>query len=277
MNRTTLAVLLLLGSSISSCTAGGLLDLDGKAIDDFVIDVEGRYWFGTLSGDLSVDSENADGTTADFHGDLNLDQPEQPLIEGVARLRLWRVQVRGSWFQAHFEDVRRVESSITFLGFTFVTGRDVEAEATIRVGALDANFLIIDAGSADKVGFELGAGVGGRFLGFEGSLRDRGTGREESVDERAGIPVVSACASLGFLNVFRIDAEVAGMYLPASYPRLHGKFIDASIEARVYLHHFVYLAGGYRIVLLKGRYDSDEDVDLEARLQGFFAGIGVSF
>ncbi|KAF0244228.1 MAG: hypothetical protein FD180_2738 [Planctomycetota bacterium] len=277
MSRTSIAAFCLLATSITPCAAGGLLDLNGKSIDDFIIDVEGRYWFATLSGDLSVDENDVDGTSADFHGDLNFDRPEQPLLEGVARLRLWRVQLRGAYFQAHFEDRRRLESSITFLGFTFTTGRDVDAEATVRVGALDANFLIIDEGSADKIGFELGAGVGGRYLGFEGSLRDRETGQEESVDERAGIPVVSAYASLGFLNVFRIDAEVAGMYLPSSYPRLHGKFIDASIEARIYLHHFVYLAGGYRFVLLKGQYDSDDDVDVDARLQGFFAGIGVSF
>jgi hypothetical protein len=277
MNRTSLAVLFALACSVTPCAAGGLLDLDGKSIDDFVIDVEGRYWFGRLSGDLSVDENNVNGTTADFHGDLNLDQPAQPLLEGVARLRLWRLQFRGAYFQARFDDGRHLDSSITFQGFTFATGRDVDAEATVRVGALDANFLIIDAGSAAKVGFELGIGAGGRYLGFEGSIRDRGTGREESVDERAGIPVGSAFASLGFLNVFRIDAEVSGMVLPHSYPRLHGRFIDASLSARVYLHHFVYLTGGYRFVLLKGRYDSDDDVDVDARLQGFFAGIGVSF
>ena len=60
-------------------------------------------------------------------------------------------------------------------------------------------------------------------------------------------------------------------------PKISGLYVDAAVEVRIYLHHLVYVAGGYRFVLFKVTYDKSSNVELDSKLKGFFVGLGISF
>ncbi|MCE9582630.1 MAG: hypothetical protein K8T20_09075 [Planctomycetes bacterium] len=277
MKRILALPALLLALSAAIPAHAGLLDPKGKSFDDFTIELEGRYWFGALKGDLSADTGDVTGTGIDFPGNLGLNSPSQPMIEGVARLKVSKFMIRASYFQASFSKSTRLDETITFQGVDYTVGTDIKSRATIRVGALDIMALLLDAGHADKIGLRVGIGIGGRYLGFYGSIRETFSGQAESASGTGIIPVISATASLGFLNIFSINLDVAGMKVPKNqYLQVRGTFIDAAAEIRIYLAKFVYVAGGYRFLMLKALYH-DGDVELDSRLTGFYVGAGISF
>ncbi|MEK7467525.1 MAG: hypothetical protein AAB074_08950 [Planctomycetota bacterium] len=271
--KTLLALLALASSSF----AGGLLDPSDKAIDEFTIDVEGRYWFATLSGEIKADTSIFTGSHIDLVDELDFEEPVDPLIEGVLRARMKKIQIRAAYFQVSWDETTRLEKTIRFKDLVFSASTIVEANATVRFGALDAMFLIVDTGNSKEIGLEIGIGIGGRYLSFEGAIENALTGVDESISRTGIVPVVSVFASVAFLNCFRIDVEASGMKIPGFFPKIEGTFLDASIEARVYLVSFLYIAGGYRFILLDVEWDASADVEFETRLQGFFVGAGITF
>jgi hypothetical protein len=261
----------------SPAFAGGLLDQNDKAIDDFTLDLEGRYWFAQLSGEVKADTSSRKGTHIDFPDELGIEKPAGPLFEFLGRARLKKIQFRAAYFQAKFEETKRLEKTIRFKDLTFNVNTKVDAEAKFRFAAIDAEFLLVDAGSSKEIGFELAIGIGGRYLRFDGRIENDLTGVDEDVSRTGLLPVVSAFASVSFLNCFRIDAEASAMHIGGFFPKISGTFIDASIEARVYLISFVYIAGGYRFIMAEAKWDSSAKLELETRLQGFYVGVGVCF
>lgn len=257
--------------------AGGLLDQNDTVIDEFTIDLEGRYWLATLSGDVKADTKSITGSHIDFEDELDFERTSDPLIEGVLRARMKKIQVRAAYFQAKYSESERLEETIRFKDVTFTVGTTVDAEALLRFGALDLEFLLIDVGSSKEIGLEIAIGIGGRYLGFEGSIENERTGVDESISRTGILPVISAFASVSFLNCFRIDLEAAGMHVGGFFPKIQGTFLDASLEARVYLITFVYIHGGYRFIMADAKWDSSAEISLQARLQGFYFGIGVCF
>lgn len=271
-------VLAILAICPAAASAGGLLDLKGKAIDDYTIDLQGRYWFGKLAGDVKTDTKTIDGTSISLPSDLKLDVPARPLIEGVAHLRLSKLLIRAAYFQAAFRENVVLDESLTYLGETFTIGTEVKTAATIHVGALDAEFTLLDQGKAQTFELRVSAGIGGRYLGFRGHIRENISGFAASDTENGIIPVVAANASVVLLNLVSVEAEIAGMALPdTSILRVRGKFLDASLEARLWIFTNAYVAAGYRFCLLRVTYDSIDGVDVNTRLKGLFLGVGIAF
>jgi len=275
MNRA--ALFLAFAVCAAPCRAGGLLDPSDKTIDDYTIELTGRYWFATLSGEIQADTSALSGSKIDFPDELDFEEPADPLIEGVARLRLKKILVRAAYFQVTFDETKRLEKTIRFKDVVFTVGTNVDAQATVRFGGLDACFLLVDEGSSKEIGLEVAIGIGGRYLGLEASIQNALTGVDEDVSKSGIIPVVSAIASVSFLNCFKIEVEAAGMRIGGFLPKIEGTFIDAAVEARVYLASFIYVAGGYRFILLNAKWDSSAELELEAKLKGFFVGVGLTF
>lgn len=270
-----LAALLLVLSPGSS--RAGIFDPKGKPIDDFLIELEGRYWFGKLSGEISADTEDIDGTGIDFSDELDIETPVKPMIELAARLRLKAFIIRGSYFQSGFAEKTRLERTVTFEGLTFSVGTEVKSRATVHFGGLDAMALLLDTGSASTFGLRVGAGIGGRYLGFKGAISSTATGLSESTKGGGVIPVIAIGASVGLFNIISINVDAAAMKIPGvDYLKVEGTFVDATAAVRVYLHHLVYVTGGYRFLMLKASFH-DKEVNLDTKLQGFFVGVGVSF
>jgi hypothetical protein len=258
--------------------AAGMFDPDGKAIDDFVIELEGRWWLAELRGEIEADSDFVGGTSIDLPDQLDIERASDGFLEGAAMLRLRRLQIRGAYFEGGFEEGTRLEETIVFDGTTFTLGTEIETELDFRVASLDFHVLLVDAGDAKELGFELGVGVGARYLAFDAHIEEEFSGLNEDEDGDGFLPVVSLYASLGFANIFRVEAHAGGVVVPHSFPRVGGAFIDGSLAARVYFHHAVYGTLGYRIVHFDAEYDfGSVEAELDLTLSGFFAGVGVSF
>ncbi len=275
--RRILACAALVLALTPRASQAGLLDPKGKPIDDFFIEVEGRYWFGKLSGDIEADAGSIDGTGIDLAKDLDIDKPVKPMIEGAARLRLKKILVRGSYFQTGFSEKTRLDETIKFEDLKVTAGREIKARAHFDFIGLDATALLVDSGSAAKFGLRVGAGIGARYLHFKSAITDTATGLSARATGGGIVPVIAVNASLGLFNLLSINVDAAAMKVPkVDYLKFEGTLVDASAEVRVYLHHFVYVHGGYRFLMLKASFH-DKDVELSSKLTGLYFGIGVSF
>ncbi len=256
-------------------SAGGLFDLDGKSIDDYLIRLEGRAWLARLEGSAEVGTEDVDGSTIDWEDDLDLGR-DKIAGEGLLQVRFKRLRFEGRYFQQEYEGSEVISSSFTYNGTTYDTFDDVSSEVTIRSGGIDAEFMIIDVGEAKKAGFRLGLGVGGRYLYAEGAVKRDPNGPRERVDSDTVIPVGRASASFGFLNCFSIEGDVEAMYI--RYREIRTGFLNATLQAKVYIFQNVAIGAGYRYIgiELEDRRGNDH-FDIEMAVHGFFAAVTVQF
>ncbi|MCE9581463.1 MAG: hypothetical protein K8T20_02995 [Planctomycetes bacterium] len=255
--------------------AGGIFDLDGKSIDDYLIKVEGRAWLARLEGSAEVGTEDIDGSKIDWHDDLDLGN-DKIAVEGLAQVRFKRLRVEARYFQQEYESSQVVSDSFTYNGTKYNTFDDVDSEVTVRSGGVDAEFMLIDVGEAKKAGFRLGLGVGGRYLYAEGAVKKDPNGPRERVDSDTVIPVARASASFGFLNCISLEADAEAMYI--RYREIRTGFLDATVQAKFYLFQNVAIGAGYRYIGidLEDRR-GDDHFDIEMAVQGFFAEVTIQF
>ncbi|MBI2919708.1 MAG: hypothetical protein HYY18_01335 [Planctomycetes bacterium] len=269
--RTAFLVLL----TASPAAAGGLFDLDGKPIDEDTFRIEGRAWRSELHGSLEVDEGDFRGDEVDVEDDLDLDQ-DRLAGEGIVTLRLKRFRFEGRFWQQEFEGSDVVSQDFTYNGTTYRTFERVDSEVTLRAGGVDAEYILFDIGTAKKIGLEIGAGVGARYLFAEGAVtRDPG-GPRERVDEDTVIPVVRASASLAFLNCLALEGDAEAMHI--RYRDITTTYVEATVQAKLFLHHHVWLGVGYQYagIELEDR-GSDDDFDIELNVRGWFASLGFAF
>jgi len=268
--------LLLLPLLASTASAGIIDGMKGKAIDDYTIQLEGRYWLATLNAEMMADTSFLDGTDIDLDSDLGLDETEQ-LWEVDATLRVKTLLVHLAYTQAVFENDKTLSETISFEGHTFTVSDNVHSSVRLILGGLDLEYLLLDVGSGTSFGFELGVGTGVRYLRFQGRIASEGTGWAEVADRDAWIPVISVYASVAVVNILRVDLQVGGLKLPR-IGGFRGMLIDGSIEAKVFLHHLVYVGIGYRLLYLEADYEKGgNSVELNGRVGGFFGAVGVVF
>jgi hypothetical protein len=258
----------------SGAAQAGIFDMDGEPIDEFTFAIEGRVWLSSLSGEIEADSDAIPGTDIDFEKELDLESDEFA-FEGEAVLRLKKVLIRGRYVQTRFEDSETLSRSIAFDGTTFTVSERVDAEVTFRVGGPDVEFLLVDVGSAADFGFELGVGVGVRYLYAGGEIRSEVTGIRERDDHDTWVPVVSVSAGLGISNVVRLDAHVSGFKLRIG--SITSTLLDGVIEAKVFFLRYVWAGVGWRQIFAEIEVDRGDDFDVEVSLSGPFVSVGVQF
>ncbi|MBI2920992.1 MAG: hypothetical protein HYY18_07895 [Planctomycetes bacterium] len=259
--------------ALCSTASAGLIDLNGKPIDEFTFALEGRLWRSELGGSIRVE-ENSFGTLIEFDEDLNLDSAEEE-IEGVILFRAKSLLIRGAYVEATFKDTETLERSFTFAGTTFSVSESVEAETTFRIGGVEVEWLLLNVGSAAKIGLEIGLGIGARYLSVSAEFHSETTGISERERKNTVVPVISASASLGVMNFLRLDANLAGLWF--DYLGIEGLFLDGSISAKLFLYHSVWVGLGYRYAGLDLEFNHGDDFEIDVSLSGVFVALGVQF
>ena len=259
---------------LSSTASAGLIDLKGKPIDEFTFAIEGRLWRSELRGDLRVDDEFIEGTNVDFEEELNLDS-EDWSPEAMMLIKAKNILIRGAYVETTFSETDTVDETFRFDGSTFTFSERVDAEVTFRIGGAEIEWLFLNLGSASKVGLEVGAGVGLRYLSVSARIESETTGIRERTRKNAVTPVVSVSASLGIFNVVRVDLNVAGIYF--DYLGIEGLFLDGAIEAKLFVHHAFYVGLGYRYSGLDLEFRHGDNVEFNVNLGGSFIGAGLQF
>lgn len=266
----TLAALAL---AASTCSAG-LIDLDGHDIDDFYFSLEGRLGYAWLSGEASADGRFFDGDSIDF-GDLGIDADDY-LLEAAATFRIKKqVQIRGRIFGKSWEGEETVDESFEFDDVEFTYSDNVEAHLSMTAIATDFEWLFLTEGEAKKVAIELGFGGGIRYLYTRLRVENETTGFNGSGRVPAATLVAGVWAGLTVANVLRIEGSASGFAF--DYGSLEVVYLEATLEAKLYLHRFFYFSAGAWITDLNIERSGRIDFEVDLTLVTGFIGVGVQF
>lgn len=266
----SLIALALLASSASA----GLIDLAGHEIDDFYFNVEGRAGFAWLTGDASADGDFFDGDSIDF-GDLSIDEDDW-LVEGAATVRIKKqFQIRARAFGKSWRGDDSVDETFEYDDVQFTVSDEVKARLSVTALAGDFDWLFLTKGDAKKVAFELGAGAGLRYVYTRLWIKNETSGLSGSGRAPAATIVAGVYAGLTIANVLRIEGSASGFVF--DYGSVEVVYLEASLEAKLYLHRYVYFCAGAWVTDLSVERTGRIDFEIDMTLVNVFVGVGFQF
>jgi hypothetical protein len=235
--------------------------------------LRGAAWFTDLDGDMRV-GEAFPGTISriDLRDTLRLDTDQVAAIGqlgfDLGEDQRWHIDIG---YAGRFDyDGTSDPVSISFNDRVF-TGV-VESEARLDIYTLSVGY---DVARGDALTLSLGGAA--RLIDFKGSVTgtatDPATGATgvmtESADALAPLPGVGAALRWDITDRLFARGVAQGIYLGN-----YGNYFDAAAEAGFDFTPNIGVFGGYRWLHVEADV---QDVDFEANLKGFYAGVEVRF
>jgi hypothetical protein len=233
---------------------------------DVILELEGRYWFTNLKGNVKV-TEDGIGTNIDLKDALRIED------EGYPEVRLtWYIgpksKIRAAYTQVSYDGDTNLQETIEFNGQTYNTGTRVETDLDIKYLRLGWAWQFINVGKG-KV--KLGTLVEGKIFWIKGSLEapDLSSPVKESEKFVFGLPTIGLAFDLNPHRMWNIFAEGSGMYAGS-----YGYTYEAEAGIKLIPIKILSILGGYRILEFKGKV---EEAHAKARIYGPFVGVTVRF
>lgn len=233
---------------------------------DPTLELEGRYWFMDLQGNVKV-------TQNDIGADINLKKDLGIKDEGYPEVRLtWytgkKSKIRVAYTQVGFEGDENIQRTIQFNGETYNVGTRVVTELDIkylRIGWV-WQFINIENGL-----IKFGTLIEGKGFWFKAALEAPDLvspigGKEKFV---FGLPTIGAALDINPHEMLNIFAEGSGLYAGS-----YGYVYDAEAGIKLIPIKLLSIMGGYRILEFKAKNDPDY---AKARVHGPFVGVTVRF
>jgi hypothetical protein len=231
-----------------------------------LVELEGRYWFTNLEGQVRVDSNSLSGTNVDFKDDLGIDDDDAPGVRLTFGLPL-NNKIRLAYTFLKFDSNTTLDQTINFNGSTFAAGTQVGSDLEIHYGRLGWIWQPIAIPGILKVGPMLE--LKGVVIDANVETRNAVPAIEEGKELGLILPTIGA--ALDFTAIPKVDlfAEISG--LPAGSL---GHVLDAEAGIRVKPLPFFTISAGYRLFDVKIEHSDDS---AEATLHGPFVGASVRF
>jgi hypothetical protein len=270
-----LATLLVLAFALPA-SAGGFVDLGGKSIDDYTLSLRLHAWSSEQNSQAQDSTSTQPGSVIDFFEDTDLDDRLYfPWVD--AELRFKELAIRFDYWWVNDQDRGDFSEDEGFDGHIFLKGDRALVRFTAQQGSGHFEWIPIDLGSEKKIGLEIGLLIGARVTRMEAEIRDSASGDHFRSSLVAAGPDPGLSLTLGFLNIFSIEAKVTGMQFKLG--TYDYRSLDASAELRIFVDDHFYIGLGYKYCyasVAKGDPD-DNGRYLEVVYHGPFAGIGLQF
>jgi hypothetical protein len=200
----------------------------------------------------------------DFDRDLGLDDTETSVLPEIL-VSLGRVGVRFDTFKVKFEGSARVTRSFTFGGLDFLVDENVTSRVEIQ------NFRLLGTVHLTKLAiFTIAVQGGVTYYQLDGRITGETLG---SATEFADVPVpVVGFLAQSRIGKFLIEFDVTGIALDTS--DIDGTAVDLQVSVGFTVFKVAAVRVGYRLVNVDG---TGEDLELDARLDGFYFGASVQF
>jgi hypothetical protein len=257
-------------------TAGGLVELAGKSIDDYTFSLRARCWSSEQNAKVQDSSSGQKGSVIDYFEDTELDNRlYMPWVD--AELRVKELAIRFDYWWASDQTRGKFKEGEGFDGHVFLKGDRALMRFTAQQGSGHFEWIPFDFGSEAKIGLEIGILIGARITRMEAEFRDSNSGEHYRSSFVGAGPDPGLTVTLGMLNFLSLEARVSGMqFRLGTYDY---RALDASAELRVFIDDHFYIGLGYHYGYASvERGDPDEDGRLlEVVYHGPFAGIGLQF
>jgi hypothetical protein len=217
-----------------------------------------QVWYPALEGDLRSGGDSLD------LDELGLDENEIALLPEI-HISLGSVGIRLDGFMFETDGEENVDHTFTFAGIDFDVNERVRSTlelSNVRV----LSTLRVAGGDV----FELHIQGGVSVFFFDGRLEgdSSGTATESAI---VPIPVLGILARAKIGPVL-LELDVTGLVI--DYGEIRGTTFDARFSVGYTFLKVVAVRAGFRIVTIDGEA---EDIDIDARLSGFFVGASVQF
>ncbi|MBW7956701.1 MAG: hypothetical protein H3C68_02300 [Deltaproteobacteria bacterium] len=216
----------------------------GAAPASALVDIEGRYWFSDIDGNIRF-VDGGVGTDIDLVNDLGMD--DEDFIDARITLELGSHRLRYGFMPLKWEGQNTITRNITFGDQTFSASTDVESELRIDYHRLGYQYNIID--TLDNhlgVIFEL------KYFDTEASLKAPAVPLDETETFKAPIPTIGIAAQASLPLLFSVGGEVTGITLGSD-----AYLVDAEASINFEPVPFIVISGGYRLFRLHVEHDSD--------------------
>ncbi|MEK7468699.1 MAG: hypothetical protein AAB074_14910 [Planctomycetota bacterium] len=270
-----LAPLLVLALALPA-SAGGLVELAGKSIDDYTFSFRARCWTSDQNS-LVQDSTTAQpGSAIDLFDDTDLDRRiYMPWVD--AELRFDELAIRFDYFWANDQIRGEFREGEGFDGHVFLRGDRALMRFQAQQGSGHFEWIPLDLGSEKTIGLEIGLLFGARLTRMEAQFRDSASGQQFHSSLVGVGPDPGLTITLGVLNFLSVEGRVSGMqFRLGTYDY---RALDASVELRFFIDDHFYIGLGYKYCyasIAKGEADENGRL-LEFAYFGPFAGIGLQF
>ncbi|KAF0241072.1 MAG: hypothetical protein FD180_4632 [Planctomycetota bacterium] len=270
-----LAPLLALAFALPA-SAGGLVELAGKSIDDYTFSLRGRCWSSDQNSKVQDSTTAQPGSVIDLFDDTELDHRlYMPWVD--AEFRFKELAIRFDYFWANDQIRGEFREGEAFDGHIFLKGDRAHTRFTAQQGSGHFEWIPFDFGSEKKIGLEIGVLIGARITRMEARFRASSTGERFHSSLVGWGPDPGVTVTLGLLNFLSVEARVSGMqFRIGTYDY---RALDASVELRVFIDDHFYIGLGYKYCytsVIKGEADERGRL-LEFAYFGPFAGIGLQF
>ena len=233
-----------------------------------LIELDGRYWFTSISGTVQVPESGAaiGKTNIDLKSDLdvrNKDVPDVRLIWHTGSSSWLRL----SYAQLYYDGDSILPETVTFRGQTYTANTRVISSLHIKYASLGWAWQFINIKNILKFGTLLQA----KGFWIDTSLNDTDLNINEKKSFAFGLPTVGAALDIN-PPIIPIDLFGEFSWMTAGkYGHLYDTEAGVKISPPI---PFLSIVGGYRILDVKAK---DDPNSASIRIKGPFAGATLSF
>ncbi|GMR04821.1 MAG: hypothetical protein BMS9Abin23_0733 [Thermodesulfobacteriota bacterium] len=228
-----------------------------------LVDVEARYWFTEMDGNVMATGGSLGGTNVGFVNDLGIDNSEN-FAEGRITLELGNHKIRYGYMPLSWSGTRTLSQDINFAGQTYSASSSVTTDIK-----LDLHRLAYEYDFIDLLNNRLGIIAELKYIDARVNLKDAALGLDEQQSIAIPIPTVGVSAQVGLPFLFNVGGEVTGMSLGSK-----AYLVDAEAMVNFKPAPFVVIAGGYRYMKFHVEKGDDE---IDFTLKGPFITLKADF
>lgn len=207
-----------------------------------LVDIEGRYWFSDIDGNIRF-ADGGAGTEIDLVNDLGVD--DEDFFDARITLELGSHRLRYGFMPLKWEGRNTITRQIEFGDSTFSVSDVVDSELRVDYHRLGYQYNIIDT-------LDNHLGVIFELKYFDGKASLKTTGVDETEDFKAPLPTIGLAAQVSLPFLLSIGGEVTGITLGSE-----AYLVDAEASVNLKPVPFVVISGGYRYFRLHAEHDSD--------------------
>jgi len=227
-------------------------------------------WLPQFDGVMRSGTAAAPGSPIRFDTHLDLEEHPEVYDFGLALGDIRYGKISASFLRFNAPGNKVLTHDHTFSGVTFYRPETVRSEVSVALDRVTVSYLQ-DMRGAYILTYE----VGMAFLRWDGSIRNRITGKSASEDASANLPLTGLHAIFPLGDYFRIKVGFLGVFFSTSSDDIsivetYGEFVFSLAE-------YLFIGLGYKHFRLDGELELNGDKvgELEYTLNGIYFTIGI--
>ena len=247
--------------------------------DDTPIMLRAYGWLSDVKGNVRADDDGVSGSNLDIDRILNTEENETAVGASLRFPLFWNLRLNADFWTEDFRGASTLTAPINYGGSVFTAGTRVLSEFEFDVATVTIEYDYMLPMSDDSA-IGIAAMIGGRYIGFESTLKNTTALVPFRETEKFSIflPTTGLRAEVRLTQWF--TAELSGQWFSAC--DIEGRDVDTfefQAGGTINFWRGMYVGAGYRYIDfdIKDRSKSGQRLDLDMELDGAYFELGYRF